>query len=73
MSRGMKPHSGGITRMEICNLLEDFKTNILGTLTMQLHVLQAKLKQALAEHNLVVFCPRYTNKHSEWECPLDMV
>lgn len=30
--------------MEIGNLLEDFKTDILGTLTMQLDILQAKQK-----------------------------
>lgn len=35
--------------MEIGNLLEDFKMEILGTLTMQLDVLQAKQKQALTE------------------------
>jgi len=46
-ARGSKPYSGGITLMEISNLLEDFKKNILGTLTMQLDVLQAKQKQAL--------------------------
>jgi len=34
MTRGTKPHSGGITRMEISNHLEDFKTSIMGTLTM---------------------------------------
>ena len=33
MSRGSKLHSGGVIQMEISNLLEDFKTNILGTLT----------------------------------------
>lgn len=34
--------------MEISNILEYFKTDILGTLTMQLDILQAKQKQALA-------------------------
>lgn len=32
MSRGNKPHNGDITRMEIGNLLEDLKKDILGTL-----------------------------------------
>jgi len=34
MRRGSKPHNGGVKRMEIGNLLEDCKTEILGTLTM---------------------------------------
>ena len=59
--------------MEIGNLLEDFKTDILGTLTTQLDVMQAKQKQALVEQNLVIFYPTYWKKHSQRECPLDMV
>ena len=43
--------------MEIGNLLEYFKIDILSTLTRQLDVLQAKQKQALAKQNLVIFCP----------------
>ena len=35
--------------MEIGNLFENFKTNILGTLTTQLDILQAKQKQMEAE------------------------
>ena len=38
--------SGSITQEEIGNLLENFKTNILSTLTTQLDVLQVKKKQA---------------------------
>lgn len=36
MTRGSKPATGAVTRVEIDNLLEDLKTYILGTLTMQL-------------------------------------
>lgn len=57
MSMGYKPHGGRVTRMEIGNLLEYFKMNILGTLMMQLDILQAKQKKALAEQNLVIFLP----------------
>lgn len=49
MIRGSKPPSRDITRVEIDNLLEDFKTDILGNLATQLDILQAKQKQALAE------------------------
>eukprot|EP00253_Pinus_taeda_P017765 PITA_17765 len=59
--------------MEIGNLFENFKTDILGTLTTQLDVLQAKQKQMEVEQNLAIFCPRCRKKHSHKECPLDTV
>lgn len=59
--------------MEIGNLLEDFKTDILGTLITQLDILEAKQKQALAEQNLAIFCPCCRKKHSQRECLLGMV
>ena len=62
-----------VTRAEIGNLLENFKTDILGTLTTQLDIMQAKQKQAEAKPNLVIFCPRCRKKHSHKECPLDAV
>jgi len=40
--------SRGVTRAEIGNLLENFKTDILGTLTMQLDIMQVKHKQVEA-------------------------
>lgn len=48
ITRDNKISGGGITRIEIDNLLEDFKTNILGTLTTQLDIMQAKQKQVEA-------------------------
>ena len=62
-----------MTRAEFGNILEDFKNDILGTLTTHLDVIQAKQKQAILEQNLVVFCPRCRKKHNQQECPLDMV
>jgi hypothetical protein len=41
--------SGSVTREEIGNLLENFKTDILSNLTTQLDVLQVKQKQEEAE------------------------
>lgn len=73
ITRDNKISGGGITRTEIGNLLEDFKTDILGTLTMQLDIMKAKHKQAEAEQNLVIFCPRCKKKHSHKECSLDTV
>ena len=43
--RGNVPSSGGITRVEIGNLLENFKTDILGAMGSQLEALQAKKRQ----------------------------
>jgi hypothetical protein len=65
--------SGSITQEEIGNLLENFKTNILSTLTTQLDVLQVKKKQAEAEQSLAIFCPRCRRKHRLRECPLDVI
>ena len=63
----------GVTWVELGNLLENFKTDILGTLTTQLDIVQAKQKQAEAKQNLAVFCPRCRKKHSHKECPLDTI
>jgi len=52
-----KASGGSITRVEIGNLLEYFKTDILGTLMTQLDIMQAKRKQVEAEQNLAIFCP----------------
>ena len=40
--KGNVPSSGRITRVEIGNLLENFKTDILGAMGSQLYALQAK-------------------------------
>ena len=39
----------GVTHAEIGNLLENFKTDILGMLTIQIDIMQAKQKQMEAE------------------------
>jgi hypothetical protein len=65
--------SGGVTRVEVGNLLENFKTDILSTLTTQLDVLQAKQKQTKVEHTLAIFFHRCRKKHGPRECSLDVV
>ncbi len=57
ITRDNKISGGSITHAEIKNLLEDFKTDILGTLTTQLDIMQAKQKQVKAEQNLVILGP----------------
>jgi len=71
--RDNKISTEGVTRIEIGNLLENFKTDILGTLTTQFDIMQAKQKQMEAERNLAIFCPRCRKKHSHKECLLDTV
>jgi hypothetical protein len=44
LTRNSNITSRGVTRAEVGNLLENFKTDILSTLTKQLDVLQAKQK-----------------------------
>ena len=73
MKKDLKQTNGNVTREEFRNLLEKFKTDILGTLTMQLDVLQAKQKQAITEQNLAIFCLRCQKKHNHRECLLEMV
>jgi len=71
--RDNRTSTEGVTHVELGNLLESFKTDILGTLTTQLDIVQAKQKQVEAEQNLAIFCPRCRRKHSHKECPLDAV
>ena len=35
--------------------------------------MRVKHKQAEAEQNLTIFCPRCRKKHSHKECPLDVI
>ena len=48
-ARDNKISTEGVTRVKIGNLLENYKTDILGTLTTQLDIMQAKQKQMEAE------------------------
>jgi hypothetical protein len=70
-SRVQKSASGGATRAEIGNLLEDFKTEMLSSFASQMDTLQIKKKQAEAEAALSIFCPQCRDKHPKRECPLD--
>jgi hypothetical protein len=73
-SRNLKTvSSGGITRVEIGNLLENFKTDILSTIGSQLDTLNIKKKQEEENATMCIFCPRCRRKHSSRECPLDNI
>jgi hypothetical protein len=65
---------GGVTRIELGNLLENFKTKILGTLSSQLDMFQVKKKQEEEKVVVYIFCPLCCRKkHPFKECPLDNV
>jgi len=73
LARDNKTSAEGVTRVEIGNLLENFKTDILGMLKTQLAIMHAQQKKSEAEQNLAIFYPRCRKKHSHKECPLDVV
>jgi hypothetical protein len=56
-SRFTKSVAGaGVTKVEIGNMFENFKTDILSSLSSQLDVLQVKKKES-SEKYLSIFCP----------------
>jgi hypothetical protein len=58
-----KQSSGTFTRTELGNLLENFKTNILSTISNQLDTLKLKKKQE-EEVVLAIFFHRCRKKHN---------
>jgi hypothetical protein len=56
-SRNTRQSSGTVTRIELGNLLENFKTDILITISNRLDTLKLKKKQE-EEIVLAIFCPR---------------
>ena len=52
--RVVKSSSGGITRLELGNLLENFKTDILGTISAQMDTLNIKKK--FEDEAFAIFC-----------------
>jgi hypothetical protein len=71
-SRNTRQSSGTVTRTESGNLLENFKTNILSTISNQLDTLKLKKKQE-EENVLAIFFPRCQKKHGEKECPFNVI
>jgi hypothetical protein len=55
--------SGGVTRVELGNLLENFKTDILGTIGSQLDTLKIKRKQEEENPVLSIFFPKCRKRH----------
>ena len=60
-------NTSGVTRMEIGNILKNFKIDILVTQTSQFNYLQTKKRKEEEDHaSLPIFCPLK-------ECPLNNV
>jgi len=63
----------GVTKVEMGNLFENFKTDIFNTFPSQLDVFQAKKKQEEVEKALVVFYSICRKKHPLRECPASSI
>ena len=71
--RIQKSYNGGDTHAEIGNLLENFKTEMMSSISSKIDVLREKQKQAVEDLTLGVFCPRCRKNHPLKEFPLDKV
>jgi len=58
---------------EIGNMLEDFKSEILHTFSLQMDTMQIKRRQEEAKRALAIFFPKCTRRHPRNECPLNVI
>ena len=72
-SKVTKSALAGVTRAEIGNLLEEFKTDLLSTLGNQIDTLKAKKKQEDEDQIMGIFCPKCQKKHALKDCPLENI
>ena len=63
----------GATRAEIGNILENFKTEMMSSISSKIDVLREKQKQAVEDLTLGRFFPRRRKKHPLKECPLNNI
>ena len=59
--------------MELGNLLENFKTNILGAMGSQLDALQAKKRKYEEQEMMSIFYPRCRTNNPQWEFSLNKI
>lgn len=58
---------------QIGNMLEDFKSEMLQTISLQLDTMNIRRKQEEEERALAIFCPRCTRRHPMNEFPLNCI
>lgn len=73
MSRINKFATRTTSRVEIGNFLDNFKTNILGSLSEQIDTLKIQNKQKAKNAALSIFSPKCRNRHALRECPIEIV
>ena len=71
--KGNTPSFGGVTRIQLGNLLENFKIDILGAMGSQLDVLQAKKRKEEERAAMSIFYPICRTKHPQQEFPLNNI
>lgn len=62
-----------ITRVELGNQIENFKTDILNTISNELDTIKVNRKHEAEKAAMVVFFPKCRQKHVERECPLNSI
>ena len=60
-------------KVEIRNLLDNLRMDILSTLSTQMDTLQVKQKQLELDRTMAIFYPMCRKKHPERECPLNSI
>ena len=53
---------------EIGNMLEDFKSEMLQTLSLQMDMMNIRRKKEESERTFTILCPRCTRRHPRNEC-----
>ena len=62
--------STSLSKHEFANQMEDLKSEVRQTISMQLDTFQIQQKKEEAERDFAIFFPRCTRKHPKNECPL---
>ena len=62
-NRTQKSSNGGTTREKIGNLLENFKTKMMSSISSEIDVLRSKQKQAVEDLTLGIFFPKCGKNH----------
>ena len=58
---------------EIGNMMEDFKSEMLQTLALQMDTMHISKKQEEAKRSLAIFCPRCARRHPRNGCPFNSI